>query len=353
MKNVLLFLGVLKLSAMMLAAESLQRDMDDNGVVWIYEKGAESIIRGIDRASTTCDVRRLSFPVELGGKPVFGIAAESFRRFENLEEVVIPPGIRQIDRCAFAGCSNLVHVKMMSGVRVVRAIREGAFANCKKLSNLEFPIGLETISNDAFFGCDGLKEITLPKSCFLANEGFNYCRGLRRIDVCNAFEFYPYSGSFVGCEALSEILVSKENEKFEVVDGILYSKDGKFIVRCPPRLTNEEVKIRDGVLGICPYAFDCCMLKAVSLPGSLIGVGYGAFHRCTNLALMTIPADVKLIERMAFDGCCRLESVKFLGDTSQITIEDNAFPPEIKFSFARPACKSKESVSDKARLLPR
>ena len=78
MKNVLLFLGVLKLSAMMLAAESLQRDMDDNGVVWIYEKGAESIIRGIDRASTTCDVRRLSFPVELGGKPVLGIAAESF-----------------------------------------------------------------------------------------------------------------------------------------------------------------------------------------------------------------------------------------------------------------------------------
>ena len=342
MKNAVLLLGVLSLPVVMLAAESLQREMDDNGVVWIYESGTESVIRGIDRTSTTCDLRRVSIPVRVGGKTVFGIAAESFLRFESFVEVIIPPGIRQIDRYAFACCSNLVCVRMMNGECAVRAIRTGAFANCKKLSTIELPIGLETISNDAFFGCDGLKEITLPKSCFLANEAFNYCRGLKRMDICNAFEFHPYSGSFVGCESLSEIVVSKDNEKFAVLDGILYSKDGRFLVRCPPRLASAEVKIRDGVFGICPYAFDLCVLKKVSLPNSLIGIGYGAFHKCTNLVSITIPADVKLIERMAFDGCCNLESVEFLGDKSQSTIEHEAFPSGVKFNFSQPTCKSKE-----------
>ena len=328
-KAVLLLLNLMILP-LTLSAEKALREIDRNGITWVYERGAASVIMGIESSSS--DLHKLEFPGELGGKPVIAIFDEAFKSCEYLVEIVIPAGIRVVGKEAFANCSNLVRVTMEGGDDCVKSIGIGAFENCKKLEVLGLPEGLESIADDAFYGCDALREIVLPTNCTYAVEGFSNCRGLKRIDIGNVFEFVENHGSFIGCESLAEIIVPKDNKRFDVFDGILYTSDGVSLVRCPPKLAKDEITVRDGVFRICPQAFDGCSVRSVTLPDSLDSIGYEAFRGCTNLISMTIQPNLRIVGQKAFAGCSNLKSVVFLGD-KRPTICDDAFPPNVKQEF--------------------
>ena len=328
-KDVLLLLNLMILPLPLFAEKAL-REIDRKGISWMYERGAASVITGIESASN--NLHKLEFPVELGGKSVIAISDKAFKSCEYISEIIVPAGILVIGKEAFANCPNLVHVTMEGGSDCVKSIGIGAFENCKRLEVLELPEGLESIADDAFYGCDALNEIVLPTNCTYALEGFSNCRGLKRIDIGNVFEFDENHGTFVGCESLAEMIVPPGNRRFDVFDGILYTSDGVSLVRCPPKLANDKITIRDGVFSICPQAFDGCSAKSVTLPDSLDAIGDEAFRGCTNLISMIIPPNLRVVGRKAFAGCCNLKSVVFLGDKRPM-IDDDAFPPNIKLEF--------------------
>lgn len=328
--KILLLLPSLMILPLTLPAEKALREIDGNGVTWVYERGVASVIMGVESSSN--NLRKLEVPVKLGGCSVIAISDAAFKSCEYLAEIIIPAGIRIVGNEAFANCSNLVHVTMEGGENCVKSIGIGAFANCRELEVLELPEGLESIADDAFYGCDALNEIVLPTNCTYALEGFSNCRGLRRIDIGNVFEFVENHGSFVGCESLAEIIVPTGNRRFDAFDGILYTSDGVSLVRCPPKLAKYEITVRDGVFGICPQAFDGCSVKSVTLPDSLVSIGHEAFQGCTNLISMTIPPNLRVVGQKAFEGCSNLKSVVFLGDKRPM-IDDDAFPPNVKLEF--------------------
>ena len=63
------------------------------------------------------------------------------------------------------------------------------------------------------------------------------------------------------------------------------------------------------VIRIDDDAFMNCTVKTVTLPDTLITIGYRAFHSCSNLTKIEIPASVTEIGGSAFNNCENLEEV--------------------------------------------
>lgn len=126
--------------------------------------------------------------------------------------------------------------------------------------------------------------------------------------------------------------VSK-NSDFASIDGILYSKDKKHLIRCPGGRTGDMI-VPEGTEFINDLAFYKSNIDSISLPSTLktigsqafacskisrinfgsgvctIGEGKGyAFSDCCNLKEVEIPAQVKVIGKYAFFNCSNLKKV--------------------------------------------
>ncbi len=74
--------------------------------------------------------------------------------------------------------------------------------------------------------------------------------------------------------------------------------------------TIQKVIVGDGVTRIGDYAFYFCKATSITLPSSLVSIGYGAFDSCKKLATLNIPQGVQRIEGFAFSGCEIIESIE-------------------------------------------
>ena len=118
--------------------------------------------------------------------------------------------------------------------------------------------GTVVICNEAFSGCFKLKEINLPTSV--------NCIG---------------KGAFSSCCNLNEIKVSESNKVYKSIDGVLYTKDLKTIIRYPERKEDEKFVIPAGVTSIGDHAFSSCdNLQQINIPDSVTCIGNNAFSYC-------------------------------------------------------------------------
>jgi hypothetical protein len=78
--------------------------------------------------------------------------------------------------------------------------------------------------------------------------------------------------------------VDEENQWYQSIDGSLYTKDGKTIVRYTAGET--EIVIPETVTSIGSYAFyNCSNLMKVVIHGGVTSIGYQAFDNCTKLTI--------------------------------------------------------------------
>ncbi len=125
--------------------------------------------------------------------------------------------------------------------------------------------------------------------------------------------------AFEGCESLQSINVSKDNKHFASVDGILFNKDLKAIVRFPPKYDVKEYVIPNSVTKIGRGAFDCCSsLQSIDMPNSVTEIGDTAFWRCSSLQRIDIPNSVTKIGDCAFYGCSSLQSIDIPNSVTEI-----------------------------------
>lgn len=90
------------------------------------------------------------------------------------------------------------------------------------------------------------------------------------------------------CPNLVSIELSKENKYFAVKDNVLYTKDMKRLVYCPPGKSGKLV-VPEGVEIIGIMAFqECAKITSIQLPATLKQVQTGAFGGNKNLKSLTI-----------------------------------------------------------------
>ncbi len=126
--------------------------------------------------------------------------------------------------------------------------------------------------------------------------------------------------SMTNNQHLKGFTVDEENPYFCSVDGVIYTKDMKTLVYCPPTLEGEY-EILEGVEVIRSKAFyKCSKLGSVILPQTVTIIEEKAFFRCEAMESVALAASLKEIGKDAFSYCYGLteidipESIKGIGD---------------------------------------
>ena len=209
---------------------------------------------------------------------------------------IIPNSVTIIGDRAFANCENLVSIVIPNSVI---EIKDFAFVNCQSLTNIEIPDNVTKIGHRAFGDCSSLTSIIIPAKTEVSNRSFDNCTNLMSINA------------------------HIDNQFYESIDGVLFSKDKTVIIMYPAGKV-DAYTIPEGVEKIDSYAFAYCKnLTTVNIPNSVRIIRDSAFYDCTGLTSLIIPNSVTEIGYYAFNGCSNLSSVNIPDGVT--TIKFNTF----------------------------
>ena len=130
-------------------------------------------------------------------------------------------------------------------------------------------------------------------------------------------------GELEEIELPTEVTEDDMNEGIKDDWGVVYSKDGRRLLKC----TNElivEYSIKKGTKVICDNAFEkCSMLKHITIPNTVSIIGKYAFCDCESLLHIIIPDSVKTLDEGAFLNCDSL--IQMIVPDSVTTIATASF----------------------------
>lgn len=304
------------------------------------DAGNYIIITGYDGSSSSVKI-----PANIEGKPVTSIESGAFRFNDDLSQITLPKTLEDIGRGALAFCHNLKAIKVNSGNPKftsekgilfnkdktilfqapgafsgsyvvpdgVTEIGKDAFAHCKNLKKVVLPSGIKVIGDQAFMYCKKLKEVNLPKGLTtIRAHAFSSCPlsevtipvSVSEIDVM----------AFLHCRLLNDLQIESGNPYFYSKDNSIFTKDGSSLISCPANFSGTY-KIPAHVTKIRKYAFHSCnKLTDVHIPEGVASIGSRAFCSCTGLEKVTFPSSLESLDSEAFRGCSDMEDVYFLGD---------------------------------------
>ena len=240
---------------------------------------------------------------------------------KNIKKVVIKKGVTAIADFAFKGCKKLKEIILPSTLKKIGAY---AFEDCP-IKNITIPKSVKSIEPGAFAG-SSIKSITIPKTVKKLGEGvFGDCKKLESITMPGNigvikyeipdYEYQPKS--FVGdsCKSLKKIKfttslninilkrvgksggfeVMANDPKYKSVDGLIYSKDGKTLLRIPHGrkkviISDKCTTVTAGSYGYEMYLADSAMKEIVFpktvtkiiLDDTLLGPSY---YECNNIKI--------------------------------------------------------------------
>ena len=152
--------------------------------------------------------------------------------------------------------------------------------------------------NPYYYEPDPKYEIRIPRSV-VGNNGEQY--EVTSMDS-NAWRF---------SEKLQSIDADEDNQYFKSVDGVLFSKDGKKLIKHPAGKKRDTYKIPEGTKIIGKWAFDRCKnLKTIEMSNSVTILEDYAFFECDNLEAPILSDNLEIIGNFVFAGCNNFESIK-------------------------------------------
>lgn len=268
----------------------------------------------------------------------------------------MPEGVTVIDKNGFKDCADITEIVLPKGLK---AIGDNAFDSCSELQDITLPESLDKIGSDVFDGCSSIKEfkldpknetffelngilynkvtksvvacpvgyegeviipswveeisddvfserpfitkLTIPDSITTLGSNFKNCYSLQAVFIgkgVNSLE----NTDFLNCYSLEKIKVSEDNETYCSIDGVLFSKDKKTLLRCPVQ-TGESYSIPAGVELLESNCFNSCyQLKNLIIPEGVKEIKTDAFTGYFCITDFTLPGTLK---KAGLNNLCR------------------------------------------------
>jgi hypothetical protein len=157
--------------------------------------------------------------------------------------------------------------------------------------NDDFTFRVMEIDANAFYGCTEVTSIDIPYSV------------LRIVD-----------GAFKGCSGIKKFTVNENNQSYKDIDGILFSKDNKMLIKYPAQKETAEYVISEEVAIICTEAFmDNAFLRKVSVGNFVTAISDNSFKNCSALEEVELGGNVRIIGAESFKNCPKLMLVNAHG----------------------------------------
>ncbi|MBQ8298841.1 MAG: leucine-rich repeat domain-containing protein [Clostridia bacterium] len=228
---------------------------------------------------------KIVIPESVRGEVITKIAASAFKENENIEGIVIPNTVVEIDEQAFIDCKNLSEVILPENlVSIPRALFYGT-----AIETIDIPEGVKRIEENAFGNCNSLKEINIPASVEFIDDW-----------------------SFLDTYNLEKINVDENNINFSSEKGVLFDKDKTLLKMYPANKKDDAYNVPDSVVEISASAFSNLRnLKNINLV-AVEKIGNVAFLNSTSLEEVTFGnAYANPTEEIAylFRGCTNLKKI--------------------------------------------
>ena len=256
-------------------------------------------------------------------EPFFGNLA--FWKCAALEEISFSGRSVQLRDDAFSGCSGLRKL-VLEGMR---EFRETAFSGMESLQEVVIGEGMELLGARVFCDCTSLEKVSLPDS--LGSIG---SRAFFNTALWNGFSHFRQDGSLLAGRHLLAFRSRQSEQRFTVAAGF-HVASGAFEASSGvvDLVVEKGALVDEGAFRSCnalrsvvwqdadALKNDVCRddphLLAAVLPAGLRVIPVGAFHSCTALRAVVIPATVDAVGMSAFQDCDSLETVYFTGSREE------------------------------------
>lgn len=179
--------------------------------------------------------------------------------------------------------------------------------------------GVTLIPDNAFFGCHSLEDISLPYTLErIGILAFAECKQINDVHIGPLVE-YIGGGAFTLYDHNIPISLSKDNNYFTILDGILYTKDYRRVVSCNP--TVKEVALHENVEYIENWALSARGIKTITLPEGLLVIGEYALYGSEEITELHLPDSLRLLKGGALDGLYGVREIRIPSSTRIATNE--------------------------------
>ncbi len=264
----------------------------------LYNKDKTTLVRyPAGKTSTT-----FSIP-----STVTSVAAKAFKDVSATATINVSLSIQTIGESAFENAKSL---KLNSLPTSLVTIGDSAFKNCAALTINTIPASLRTIGNNAFEGCTAITLFTMHNGVqTIGDEAFKGCTSLRGV-IFPASVTSIGQDAFLQTSALEYFGVDTANTAYSVNSGVLYSIDGKTLIKYPDNKSDAVFTMPDTVEAVQNNAFAYTNnLITLNSGKEFRTITAGAFRNCDSVQLITIPQLVSSIDVTTFDGCTALRAI--------------------------------------------
>ena len=299
----------------------------------VLPKGITTI--GDDAFSYNTSLTSIKIP-----NTVTSIGKRAFQGCTNLTSIEIPDTVTYIGDYCFSGCNRLQKIKLS---KKIQTINQRLLQGCSSLTEIEIPKGVKSIGYAAFSSCSKLTTITLPASLTslsgAAIARLNRLTEIKIADGNNSFKFEngillskdgktmymalltlteinvpngvvsivgdTLSGSsatkiilpdtvssnlsgtvFNGMNKLSTIELSSTSKNLKLVDGNLYSYDGKRFIKYMG--SSKNFTVPEGVETLDSRCITKSM-TTLNLPSTLKVIEGWSLESMSGVNLLNIP----------------------------------------------------------------
>mgnify|MGYP003373181315 FL=1 len=330
----------------------------------VLPKGITTI--GDDAFSYNTSLTSIKIP-----NTVTSIGKRAFQGCTNLTSIEIPDTVTYIGDYCFSGCNRLQKIKLS---KKIQTINQSLLQGCSSLTEIEIPEGVKSIGYAAFISCNKLTTITLPASLTSFNgtaiAGLSRLTEVKVADGNNSFKFEngillskdgktmymalltlteinvpngvvsivgdTLSGSsatkiilpdtvssnlsgtvFNGMNKLSTIELSSTSKNLKLVDGNLYSYDGKRFIKYMG--TSKTFTVPEGVETLVCRCITKSM-TTLNLPSTLKVIEGWSLSSMSGVNLLNIPASVTTMYTYSFHANTKLRVAE--GNSTYKSIDD-------------------------------